>query len=257
MLATGTAISPEGARAAASGAGTRSTIDVDDTEDGHRPGTALIATAFAVGRGDVWVTARHTALDCRERYIVVTGPGGFATGVQRVPAEMVALSDRADLALLTTGRYRATYGGLPFATVAPAAARLDDGSIVAMARDEATGELQGATLDLTDRSVRIHMRTTLAAAFTGLFLTASADQPHNPRPGSSGAPLMDWSGRVVGSVVGGMTDPAARSHFTLAVPGETLVGFLEQNRVALQAASPAQPTAPRMEAAIRPMLCVR
>lgn len=237
---------------------TANAIEVDDSPENTAPGTALIATAFAVGRGDTWVTARHTALACRERYIVVTGPGGFAQGLRRVPAQVVALSGEADLALLTTPHFRAVMGGLPFATVhAAAAGRSDVDSVAVMARDQATGRLSAAKLELTDPAVRIHMRTTLPAPFTGYFLTASADQPTNPRPGASGAPVMDLAGRVVGSVVGGMNDAPSHSHFTLAVPTETMVSFLLSHRVPLDAAPPMAPTPARIEAAVRPLLCIR
>jgi serine protease Do len=146
-----------------------------------KPETAS-GTAFSVGDGGVWLTARHVLEGCRQPAIVVAGGQGVAakargfdgdvavlTTVGGAPSLPIALSPS-----LTRGQ-RAYLPGFPQAGPGEAALRLLGPQVV---RKRGRGEAP---------------QVMLAWAEVG-----RTDGLHGTLSGLSGAPVLDASGQVVG-----------------------------------------------------------
>lgn len=139
-------------------------------------------TAFSVGDGGVWLTARHVLAGCRQPAIVVAEGRGVAARLRAV---------RGDVAVLTT------QGGAP--SLGLAAARAPSGGQLAFhpgfpqARPgEAASRLLG-TQSLRARGRGQRVQRLLAWAEVGRTQGLRGDLA-----GLSGAPVLDGAGQVVG-----------------------------------------------------------
>lgn len=149
-------------------------------------GSYILGTAFSVDPSGLWITARHVASDdCRDLVMLVSG--------HPVTATIVYLDPQSDLAILRTRR------GAPALPLSTGEQDLGESGF---SFGYPTGIL-GATEDtLMGRS-----RMQLAGRVAGVTPTLTwAEDRRFPETlstlgGMSGGPMLDASGRVVGSVV--------------------------------------------------------
>jgi S1-C subfamily serine protease len=182
-------------------------------------GEVMTATAFAVREDATLLTNRH----------VVLGPGGdrtpqrlavqFADSRQVWPARVVATSDVDDLAVLKVDNI---VGGVP--TILGFSTRSDTiqpGQGVAVigfplgGADPVAGEGTGSLA-----------RTTLTAGVVSARSEETLEVNGYGVEGSSGSPIFDGDGRVIGVLYGGRIVNGERTLF--AVPAERVAAFLRQ-----------------------------
>jgi len=154
--------------------------------DEVKSGTVLLGTAFSVDQRGVWLTARHVASGlCRQLAIFADGRP-VATSIAYVDPEM-------DVAVLTT---RGGAPALPLETATPAVGE------TGYSFGYPTGVL-GATQDTLMGRSRMQGSGRLAGITPTLSWAEARRIPESldSLGGMSGGPMLDESGRVVGSVV--------------------------------------------------------
>ena len=178
-------------------------------------GTFIAATAFAVSADGALVTNRH----------VVRSPSGrpprrirvlFANTTEWRPARLVRVSETDDLALLQVDE------GVPFPVVAGvsrAARETRVGSPVATIGypHAVDTPMEGAGLD-------VRARTTTTAGTVSKRLADVLQIDSYAGKGSSGSPVFDVNGFVVGVIYGGEAE--SRGRIVYAVPAERLAAFV-------------------------------
>lgn len=185
-------------------------------------GKSFTGTGFSVTTDGVVVTNKHLVLDAsggRARRTAVI----FADTKRWLEAEILRTSERDDVALLRV----ATGGGFPaVAGVAPSAARVEVGSPVAI-----IGFPLGVTTAMEGEGTRIIARTTLAPGTVSKMLPSVLQVDAYAAEGSSGSPVLDRRGHVVGIVYGGVRESSGRIIY--AVPSERLLALLPEGLVAV------------------------
>ena len=173
-------------------------------------GKAYSGTAFGVTRGGLLVTNRHLVEDHQSRPVrrlsVI-----YADTRQWLPARVVRSSETDDLAFVQVevdGDYPAVQG---IADAPPAV-----GQPVALIGYP----LGTATAGMTGDISRITARTTLGVGTVSKRLADVTQIDAFAGEGSSGSPVFDASGRVVGVVYGGATESGGR--IVYAVPASRL-----------------------------------
>jgi S1-C subfamily serine protease len=178
-------------------------------------GTFIGATAFAVSTDGLLVTNRH----------VVRTPSGqmprrirvlFANTTDWRPAVLVRASDVDDLALLRLE------GGAPVPVVAGVSRAARDtrvGSPVAT-----IGYPHAVDTPLEGTGLDVRARTTTTAGTVSKRLTDVLQIDSYAGKGSSGSPVFDVRGNVVGVIYGGEAE--SRGRIVYAVPAERLAAFL-------------------------------
>jgi S1-C subfamily serine protease len=173
-------------------------------------GKAYSGTAFGVTRGGLLVTNRHLVEDHQSRPVrrlsVI-----YADTRQWLPARVVRSSETDDLAFVQVeveGDYPAVKG---IAEGAPAV-----GQPVALIGYP----LGTATAGMTGDVSRITARATLGVGTVSKRLADVTQIDAFAGEGSSGSPVFDASGRVVGVVYGGATESGGR--IVYAVPASRL-----------------------------------
>ena len=178
-------------------------------------GTFVAATAFSISSDGLLVTNRH----------VVRPPSGnaprrirvlFANTTEWRPARLLRASDTDDLALLRMEE------GAPFPAVAGvsrAGREARVGSPVATIGypHAVDTPMEGAGLD-------VRARTTTAAGTVSKRLSDVLQIDSYAGKGSSGSPVFDVRGHVVGVIYGGESE--SRGRIVYAVPAERLAAFL-------------------------------
>ncbi len=168
-------------------------------------------TAFSVGSGGVWVTARHVVEGCGQVAVVV----GEGQGV----AARVILDPRSEAAVLTTD------GGAPSMPLAPASSlRRGDQAFH-------PGYPQGRAGETTSRLIG---RETLfirgrGQRREGVLVWAEVGRTAGLRgtlAGLSGSPALDGAGRVIGVTI---AESPRRGRIYTTTP-ETLLAALNQSR---------------------------
>ncbi|HKH92736.1 MAG TPA: trypsin-like peptidase domain-containing protein, partial [Gemmatimonadaceae bacterium] len=178
-------------------------------------GTFIAATAFAISADGALMTNRH----------VVSSPSGrpprrirvlFANTTEWRPARLVRVSETDDLALLRMDE------GVPFPVVAGvsrAARETRVGSPVATIGypHAVDTPMEGAGLD-------VRARTTTTAGTVSKRLADVLQIDSYAGKGSSGSPVFDVHGLVVGVIYGGEAESQGR--IVYAVPAERLAAFV-------------------------------
>ena len=182
-------------------------VEMDDT-------TRWSGSAFAVGAGDRLVTNRHLVVDDagrRPRRIAAI----FSDTRRWRPARLVRVDERDDLALL------ALEDGppLPAAPLAPASAAAGVGTPVAI-----LGYPLGLDTPMEGSGTRITAKATLGVGVVSKAVDDVLQVDAFAGAGSSGSPVLDANGRVVGVVYGGARESAGR--IVYAVPGARLARFV-------------------------------
>jgi S1-C subfamily serine protease len=183
------------------------------------PGDVQTGTAFAVRTDGTMLTSRHVVAGAdrsrRPRRIAVK----FADSYQVYPAQLLTTSDDVDLAVLKVDVPR----GVP--TVERLNARADtvfQGDPVAI-----IGFPLGADLPMTpygrDRAVA---RTSFFAGSVSKVLPEVIQIDGYGAEGSSGSPIFDGNGEVVGVVYGGLADSDGR--IVLGVPATWVIDLIRQ-----------------------------
>lgn len=149
-------------------------------------GSYILGTAFSVDPRGIWVTARHVASeDCQQLVMVVTG--------RPVTATIAFLDPQSDLAILRTSR------GAPALPLSTAEQELGESGY---SFGYPTGIL-GATRDTLMSRSRMQLAGRVAGVTPTLTWAEDRRFPDSLATlgGMSGGPMVDASGRVVGSVV--------------------------------------------------------
>lgn len=182
------------------------------------PGHVFTGTAFAVRPDGTMLTNRH----------VVTGENGqrrpvrmgvqFADSDQFFPAQLVAVSDEVDLAVIKV----TVRGGVP--TVAGLNAQPDtvrQGDPVAI-----IGFPLGTDLPMSASGSRTILRTTFTAGTVSKVLAERLQIDGYGAQGSSGSPIFDRGGQVVGILFGGQ--PGSEGRIVYSVPATYAIRLLER-----------------------------
>lgn len=181
-------------------------------------GEVVTATAFAVREDATLLTNRH----------VVLGPAGdrtpqrlavqFADSRQVWPARVVATSGADDLAVLKIDNIE---GGVP--TVLGFNERPDT---VQAGQGVAVIGFPLGGADVSGDGARSLARTTLTAGVISAVRDGSLEVNGYGVEGSSGSPIFDGGGKVVGVLFGGRILDGERTLF--AVPADRVLAFLEK-----------------------------
>jgi S1-C subfamily serine protease len=178
-------------------------------------GTFIAGTAFSISREGLLVTNRH----------VVRSPSGraprrirvlFANTTEWRPAHLVRLSDDDELALLQVEE------GAPFPVVAGVSRVGRDtrvGSPVAT-----IGYPHAVDTPMEGAGLEVRARTTTTAGTVSKRLSNVLQIDSYAGKGSSGSPVFDVRGYVVGVIYGGEAESQGR--IVYAVPAERLSAFL-------------------------------
>lgn len=179
--------------------------------DGH----AFSGTGFSITSDGLVVTNRHLltsdAGQTARRVLVI-----FSDTRDWLPARIVKSSATADLAFLqieVAGRYPKVSG------LAPSAQRVEVGSPVAI-----IGYPFGTETPMEGSGTRITARSTLGVGTVSKLLDDVLQIDAYAGEGSSGSPLFDARGDVIGVIYGGARESAGR--IVYAVPGEKLLAQL-------------------------------
>ena len=178
-------------------------------------GTYVAATAFSISADGLLVTNRH---------VVRTRSGGapqrirvlFANTTEWRPARLVRASDDDDLALLQVEQAG------PFPVVAGVSRTGRDtrvGSPVAT-----IGFPHAVDTPMEGTGLNVRARTTTTAGTVSKRLTDVLQIDSYAGKGSSGSPVLDVRGNVVGVIYGGEAE--SRGRIVYAVPAERLSAFL-------------------------------
>jgi S1-C subfamily serine protease len=180
-------------------------------------GRAFSGTGFAVDAEGRVVTNRHLVQDAdgtRARRLAVI----FADTREWRPARLVRAADTEDLALLQVG------DGAP----TPAVVGLADAPPRVGAPVALMGYPLGIETPMEGSGTRITARATLGAGTVGKVLDEVLQVDAFASQGSSGSPVFDAEGRVVGVVYGGAAESGGR--IVYAVPLARLRAFLAAPR---------------------------
>ena len=178
-------------------------------------GTFVAATAFSISPDGLLVTNRHVVRPSSgraPRRIRVL----FANTTEWRPARLVRVSDREDLALLQVDV------GAPFPVVAGVSRAGRDARVGAPVATigyphAVDTPMEGAGLD-------VRARTTTTAGTVSKRLDDVLQIDSYAGKGSSGSPVFDVRGYVVGVIYGG--EPESKGRIVYAVPAERLAAFL-------------------------------
>ena len=186
-------------------------VEMDDS-------TRWSGSAFAVGAGDRLVTNRHLVVDDagrRPRRIAAI----FSDTRRWRPATLVRVDERDDLALL------ALDDGPPLsaAALAPTSDAAGVGTPVAI-----LGYPLGLDTPMEGSGTRITAKATLGVGVVSKAMDEVLQVDAFAGAGSSGSPVLDANGRVVGVVYGGARESAGR--IVYAVPGARLARFVAAER---------------------------
>lgn len=178
-----------------------------------RPGEVFTGTAFAVRRDGYLVTNRHVVAGergtVRPRRIALK----FADSRQTFPGRLIAIDEEADLAVIKVD----VPGGVP--TVRGLSDRPDtlaQGDPVAV-----IGFPRGVDLPMSDDVAR----TTLHAGTVSKAVTDVLQIDGYGAAGSSGSPIFDRAGTVVGVLFGGEADAGGR--IVYGVPSTDVLRLLQ------------------------------
>ncbi|MFL5619677.1 MAG: trypsin-like peptidase domain-containing protein [Gemmatimonadaceae bacterium] len=180
-------------------------------------GTFIAATAFAVSAEGLLVTNRHvvrTSSGHAPRRIRVL----LANTTEWRPARLVRVSDEDDLALLQLD------GGGPVPVVAGVSRTGRDtrvGSPVAT-----IGFPHAVDTPMEGTGLDVRARTTTTAGTVSKRLVDVLQIDSYAGKGSSGSPVFDVRGNVVGVIYGGEAE--SRGRIVYAVPAERLAAFLTE-----------------------------
>lgn len=171
------------------------------------PGQVFTGTAFAISRNGVMLTNRH----------VVAGADGtrratrigvkFADSDQVFPARVLATSSEADVAVIKVDIRDGTPSIGEINTRGP----VRPGDPVAI-----IGFPLGVELPMDQQGGRTVARTTLTAGTVSKVLTDRLQVDGYGAEGSSGSPILDRDGRVIGVLFGGQ--PGTEGRIVFAVP---------------------------------------
>lgn len=178
-------------------------------------GRAFSGTGFTVTTDGLIVTNRHLltndAGQAARRMLVI-----FSDTREWLPARLVRSSPTDDLAFLqidVAGRYPKVNG------IAPSASRVEVGSPVAI-----IGYPFGTETPMEGSGTRITARSTLGVGTVSKLLGDVLQIDAYAGEGSSGSPLFDARGDVIGVIYGGARESAGR--IVYAVPAEKLLAQL-------------------------------
>jgi serine protease Do len=174
-------------------------------------GRAYAGTAFNVAPEGRLITNRHLLVDERgdsARRIAVI----FADTRTWLPARLERTSGTADLALLTV------QSPGPFPTVRKIGSPAIGTSLAIIGYPLGTGTPMEGT------GTAIIARTTLGAGIVSKVLSDVVQIDAFAGQGSSGSPVFNGLGHLVGVVYGGAPESGGR--IVYAVPGEIVAGFL-------------------------------
>ena len=177
-------------------------------------GAFIAGTAFGITREGQLVTNRHvvrTESGAPARRLRVI----FANTTEWLPARIVRTSDRDDLAVIqveTPGRY-------PVVTVSPNGLLARPGSPVM-----SIGYPHAVDTPMEGQGLRITARTTTTAGMVGKLIDDVLQVDSYAGKGSSGSPVFDARGEVVGVVYGGAPESGGR--IVYAVPWKRVREFV-------------------------------
>jgi S1-C subfamily serine protease len=178
-------------------------------------GTYIAATAFSVSADGLLVTNRHvvrTSSGRAPRRIRVL----FANTTQWRSAQLVRASDEDDLALLRMEE------GAPFPVVAGVSRTARDTRVGAPVATIGFPHAVDTPMEGTGLDVRASTTTTAGTVSKRIADVLQIDSYAGK--GSSGSPVFDVRGNVVGVVYGGEAE--SRGRIVYAVPAERLAAFL-------------------------------
>jgi S1-C subfamily serine protease len=178
-------------------------------------GTYIAATAFSVSADGLLVTNRHvvrTSSGRAPRRIRVL----FANTTQWRSAQLVRASDEDDLALLRMEE------GVPFPVVAGVSRTARDTRVGAPVATIGFPHAVDTPMEGTGLDVRASTTTTAGTVSKRIADVLQIDSYAGK--GSSGSPVFDVRGNVVGVVYGGEAE--SRGRIVYAVPAERLAAFL-------------------------------
>lgn len=182
-------------------------VEFDDT-------TRWSGSAFAVGAGDLLVTNRHLVQDDSGRRPRRIAAIFSDTRVWR-PARVVRVDGRDDLALLALDH-------APPLAAAPLVPFPDPASVGAPVA--ILGYPLGLDTPMAGSGTRITAKPTLGVGVVSKSMEDVLQIDAFAGQGSSGSPVLDAEGRVVGVVFGGARESAGR--IVYAVPGARLARFV-------------------------------
>jgi S1-C subfamily serine protease len=181
-------------------------------------GSAFTGTAFCISAGGMLVTNRHIVRDEQGqspvRILVI-----FSDTKQWLPAHIVKVSESDDLALLqmdVAGNYPSVAG------VAKSRDAVHVGSGIAIIGYPLGRDLPGMGGDIN----RITARSSLAVGFVSKAITDTIQVDAFAGEGSSGSPMFDQRGQVVGVIFGGAAEAGGR--IVYAVPSEKVTALVGQ-----------------------------
>ena len=186
-------------------------VEIDDT-------TRWSGSAFAIGAGDRLVTNRHLVRDDAGRHPRRIAAIFSDTRVWR-PARVVRVDDRDDLALLALD----AAPDLAAAPLVPAPSAASVGAPVAI-----LGYPLGLDTPMEGSGTRITAKATLGVGIVSKSMEDVLQIDAFAGQGSSGSPVLDAEGRVIGVVFGGARESAGR--IVYAVPGARLARFVADVR---------------------------
>ncbi|MDB4883444.1 MAG: trypsin domain/PDZ domain protein [Gemmatimonadetes bacterium] len=178
-------------------------------------GTFIAGTAFSVSSSGELVTNRHVirseAGNAPRRIRVL-----FANTTEWLPARLIRVSDDDDLALLQVE------GGGTYPVVAGVSRT---GSETRVGSPVATiGFPHAVDTPMEGTGINVRARTTTTAGTVSKRLADVLQIDSYAGKGSSGSPVLDVAGRVIGVVYGGEAESNGR--IVYAVPAERLAAFL-------------------------------
>ncbi len=182
-------------------------------------GTFVAGTAFGVSRSGLLVTNRHvvrTESGQPARRVRVI----FGNTTEWIPAHVVRMSETDDLALLqldVAGRY-------------PVVAGISrDGALARVGAPVASiGYPHAIDTPMEGSGLHVTARTSTTAGTVSKRLDDVIQIDSYAGKGSSGSPLFDTNGQVVGVIYGGAAESNGR--IVYAVPAQRLAGFLGEAR---------------------------
>jgi S1-C subfamily serine protease len=169
-------------------------------------GTKSSGTGFMISEDGLFITNRHVINEHGAPKLIVVVMSDQSIGVE---ATVVTLFDDADLAVLRMGKARK----YPVVQGVATSSGLTEGTAVAVIGfPHGTGTRQG------DGDVR---KTTFAAGTLGKVLANELQLDAYAAPGSSGSPVFDARGFVIGVIYSGNAESGGR--IVYAVSGQELV----------------------------------
>lgn len=185
-------------------------------------GTFMAGTAFGVTRSGLLITNRHVVQDesgqAARRVRVI-----FGNTREWLPARVVRASERDDLALLQVE------GGGSYPVVAGVSRT---GALARVGAPVASiGYPLAVDTPMEGSGLHVTARTTTSAGFVSKRLDDVIQIDSYAGKGSSGSPLFDVQGQVVGVIYGGAADSGGR--IVYAVPAQRVAEFLGADGAAI------------------------